>query len=337
MKVSAFGEIMLRFIPYFPNQQLNVSGQYLAKLGGSEINVLVALSSLGVKTDFITKLPDNKIGKQIISELRKYDVGTKNIAFGGDRIGIYFSELGISQMPSKVLYDRRYSSFSNSDYREYNWRHILSQTNWFHSTGITQAISQKSCKNLLYVIHKLNKNIIFSYDLNYRSSLWQWTQTKQEIKSYVSKVCQRADVIFANETDIQEIFLLKCDINNAAQYIFNFFPKVKIIAISHRESISASVNDWSGKLYVKEKSEIKVFNSIKYSITNIVDRIGSGDSFAAGIIFGLIKYKKDYQKVLDFAVTLSALKHSVMGDFISFSEDDVLDVLRNKGLGKVIR
>ncbi len=339
MEVVTFGEIMIRLTPSGRYQKLCVNGIYDLSIGGSEANVAVALSGLGIKTKFITKLPNNELGREVIAELKKMDVDTSEVAFGEGRMGLYFTEIGTGQRASKVLYDRQFSTFAFAKPEDFDWDRILKKCKWFHSSGIVQSISQNAKDLLLMALKKKKSNTMFSVDLNFRSKLWNWLKNdRTKINKIMEKICYYASVIFKNESEISNVFGFKnIDIYKSSEKMFYKFPSLKVLAISNRNPISASNNIWSGKLFVKENNSIKYFKSKTYNIDCIKDRIGSGDAFAAGVIFGLLKYGKDYQKIIEFATAISALKHTVFGDFVRFSESDVLHVIETNGTANIIR
>ena len=344
MKLAAFGEIMMRFSPSDPGERLFTSNEFKAQPGGSEANVAVALSSLGIKTSFISKIPreDNSpFSKMVIDYFNKYRVETENIIFDNNRLGLYFTETGISQRPSLVFYDRKYSSFSLVRDSDFNWKKIFSGCNWFHSSGIVPAISKGAAECLVTAMKGASRRCTVSFDLNYRGKLWDWVEDRRnDIPKLMNKICSFCDVISGNETDFHDIFRFDAsiDYNTIARKIFIKFPRLKYIAISMRDSISATHNKWSGKLFFRGKqNKIMQFNSYEYNIDSVVDRVGTGDAFTAGIIFGIEKYNNDFQKIIDFAVALSCLKHSTRGDSCNFSEKDILAVIKNKGSGRIVR
>lgn len=339
-KIVTFGEVMLRISPLNQEERINQTNIFKMEPGGSEANVAVALANLGLETAFISKLPRNGLSKIIISSLKKNNVEVDNLIFDERRLGIYFTETGVGQRASHVIYDRTSSSFSKVSFNDFNWDKILKEAGWFHTSGITPAISQNTTDCLLRVLKKTNSRIMVSIDLNYRNKLWSWLKKDpKKTAKIMQDVCSRADLILANESDFQNVFAFDGGWKPLLVAIeaFRMFYKLKVIGISLRNSISASHNKWSGKLFVKQGKNIKEFTSYEYDINPIVDRIGTGDSFSAGIIYGLMKYRDNYQKIVNFAAALSCLNHSVRGDFSPFTKEDVVDVMKTKGSGTIIR
>ncbi|MFX1419164.1 MAG: PfkB family carbohydrate kinase [Promethearchaeota archaeon] len=342
-RVITFGEIMLRLSP--PNfQRFSQARSFDAIYGGGEANVAVSLANFGIPVDYITRLPKNEIGDACIQFLRQYGVNTEKIIRGGSRMGIYFLEMGSTVRPSKVIYDRANSAIATAEINMFNWETIFQGSSWFHFTGITPAISQ-NLADLCLEAGKIakKKDLIVSCDLNYRSKLWQYGKQPEEIMSKIVKYC---DLIVANEEDVEKIFGIKApdtDItsgeldpekyNKVVKEVMIKFPNLKYIAITLRGSISASHNTWSGILYDGNK----IYIGPKYNITHIVDRIGGGDSFVGGIIYGFMTYENDLQMILNFAVAASCLKHSILGDFNLVSVDEVLKLLSGDTSGRVSR
>lgn len=327
-KVVTFGELMLRLAPenYLRFVQ---SDKYEAAFGGAEANVAVSLANYGVDASFVTKLPDHEIGQSAINSLRKFGVDTSKIVRGGDRVGIYYCEKGASQRPSKVIYDRAYSSIAMAKNDDFDWDKIFDGAKWFHFTGITPALSDGMAEITLQALQVAkNKNITVSCDLNFRKKLW----SKEKASAVMGELCKYVDYCIANEEDAKDVFGIEADntdiyggkldrdgyISVAKKLTerFNF----KGVAVTLRESKSANDNDWSAMLYTDNKA---VFSK-KYSI-HIVDRVGGGDSFGAGLIYSFIN-GYDAQKTIEFATAASCLKHSIEGDFnlVSLKEVEVL-------------
>ncbi|MFX1326560.1 MAG: PfkB family carbohydrate kinase [Promethearchaeota archaeon] len=342
-KVITFGEIMLRLSP--PNfQRFNQARSFDVIYGGGEANVAVSLANFGITVDFITRLPKNEIADACIQFLRQYGVNTEKIIRGGSRIGIYFLEMGAAARSSKVIYDRANSAISTAEMNTFNWESIFEGATWFHFTGITPAISQNLadlCLDAVKVAKK--KGFTVSCDLNYRSKLWQYGKQPKEIMTEIVKFC---DLIIGNEEDVEKVFDIKApdtDItsgeldpekyNSVVKEFKNKFPNLKYIAITLRGSISASHNTWSGILYDGKKMYI----GPKYNITHIIDRVGGGDSFVGGLIYGFMTYKNDLQMILNFALAASCLKHSILGDFNLVSVDEVLKLMGGNTSGRVSR
>ena len=338
-KVITFGEIMLRLAP--PGYTRFVQADsYLATYGGGEANVAVSLANYGLKADFVTKLPDNDIGQAAINSLRRFGVGTDNIVRGGDRIGIYFLEKGASQRPSKVIYDRANSAISKAVKGDFDWHKIFEGADWFHFTGITPALGEnvaEICGEALSAAKK--KGITVSCDLNYRKKLW----TRQQAKATMTKLMQYVDVCIANEEDASDVFGIKADDTDitggklshegyksvAKQLKDNF--GFKYVAITLRGSLSASQNNWAAMLY-----DGKDFYFSRNYLINIVDRVGGGDSFGAGLIYSLIN-NYDMQKAVEFAVAASCLKHTIEGDFNMVSLNEVEKLAGGDASGRVQR
>jgi 2-dehydro-3-deoxygluconokinase len=341
--ITAFGEIMLRLSPVEKGERLTQAVNFRVEPGGSESNVLIALSTLGLSTTFVTKIPDNHLSEKILMYLQQFNVNTSYIVKNGKKLGTYWTENGIGPRNSNVIYDRDSTSFSESCTDDYNWDMILDNSDWFHFSGISPSISESIYLLLEDVISRLN--IPYSVDLNFREKLWTWVGKKPEaINSIMTKLCQTATLIAGNETDFQNVLGFKSkngstdlSYREIANKCFRDFENLKYIAISCRESISASSNKWSGILYVRGDAKYE-YISQKYSIESIEDRVGTGDSFVAGIIFGIIN-KADYtlQGIVDFGATLAALNHTIRGDASRFTSHDVITALESKGSGRIIR
>ncbi|OEJ13746.1 2-dehydro-3-deoxygluconokinase [Brachyspira hampsonii] len=338
-EVITFGEIMLRLSPP-SNLRFVQANSYDVRFGGGEANVAFALSNFGVDASFVTKLPNNDIGQSCINELRRYGVDVSNIVLGGDRIGIYFLEKGASQRGSKVIYDRTNSSISKCTKEDFDWDKIFDGAKWFHLTGITPALGKNVSEVCIEACKKAKeKNITISLDLNYRKKLW----TSKEANETMSKLMPYVDICIANEEDAEKVFGIKAKDSNiiegklshegykdVAKEIVNRF-KVKKVGIALRGSISASENLWSCMLYNGEE----YFFSKEYLI-KIVDRVGGGDSFAAGLIYSLLNGKDD-REALEFAAAASCLKHSIDGDFNIVTIDEVMTVYNGDASGRIQR
>lgn len=339
MKVVTLGEIMMRLMPedYLRISQANT---FEVTYAGGEANVAVSLANYGIDADFITKIPNNEVGQTAINNLRKHGVNTSNIVRGGERLGLYYVEKGASQRPSKVIYDRKYSSFAMSYNEEYDWNKIFRGCKWFHFTGITPALGDNVAELTLEALKVCKeKGITVSCDLNYRNKLW----SKDKAREVMTTLMPYVDVLIANEEDAYDVFGIKPSNNDVTKgqlnkegYVdvakqlvdrFNF----KYVAITLRTSISANDNNWAGMLYTKGKSYL----SKEYKI-HIVDRVGGGDSFGGGLIYSLIKKYKP-QQAIEFAVAASCLKHSIQGDFNLSSVEEVLKLANGDGSGRVVR
>ena len=342
-KVVTFGEIMLRLSP--PNfKRFTQTNSFDLIFGGGEANVAVSLINYGIPVDYVTKLPNNEIGDACVQFLRQFGVNTNNIVRGGDRIGIYFLEMGSSVRSSKVIYDRAYSAISEANPQDFDWYKIFNGASWFHLTGITPAISQNLANICLEAVKVAReKNILISCDLNYRSKLWNYGKTPNEIMAELLKYC---DIAIGNEEDAEKVLNIKApetDVTSGKVIPENYrfvvkeivkkYPNLKKVAITLRESISASNNKWSAILY--DGSDIYI--SPQYEISPIIDRVGGGDSFMGGLIYGLLTYKNDLQLALNFAVAASCLKHTIKGDFNLVSVDEVLKLMGGDTSGRVSR
>lgn len=343
-KVVSFGEIMLRLAT--PGYQRFIqTNQLNATFGGGEANVAISLANYGIPVEFVTRLPNNEIADWCISELRKYNVGTDQIARGGKRVGIYFLETGAVARPSKVVYDRAHSSIAEVEKGMFNWEEILKDATWFHWTGITPAISQGAADACLEAIETANKmGVPVSCDLNYRKNLWKYGKKASEIMPNLVAGC---DVILGNEEDAEKVFGIKpegfkvehtggevdaAEFESVCKQLMQKFPRAKKVIITLRGSINANHNTWGGCLYSD-----KLYQSKRYDITHIVDRVGGGDSFMGGLIYGLLTHEADDQKALDFAVAASCLKHTVYGDFNLVSVSEVENLMKGDGSGRVVR
>ncbi|HEY9123681.1 MAG TPA: sugar kinase [Bacteroidales bacterium] len=342
-KIVSFGEIMLR-LSTPEHQRFTQTNSFVASFGGGEANVAVSLANFGLDAEFVTRLPQNDLGQAAVMDLRKYNVGTKNIVWGGDRIGIYFLETGAVARPSKVLYDRAHSAIAEIEPGMINWEKVFDDTTWFHWTGITPAISEGAAKVCLEAIQVANKKgITVSCDLNYRKNLWKYGKKASEIMPELVKGC---DVILGNEEDAEKVFGIKPEgvdvskghVEGAAyesvgRQLMQKFPRAKKVIITLRGSVSADHNSWSGVLWDGNK----LYEAPTYQITHIVDRVGGGDSFMGGLIYGLITYKNDDQKALNFAVAASCLKHTIHGDYNQVTVSEVEQLMKGDGSGRVVR
>lgn len=334
---------MLRLSPSLKGERITQAHHFRVEPGGSESNIACALSNLGLPARFITKLPDNILSDKIIQFLQQFNIDTSHILKEGDKLGIYWVENGSGPRNSFVIYDRDKSAFSEMRVDDFYWINIFSDSSWFHFSGISPAISENISNILLEVISKIS--IPFSVDLNYRTKLWSWTDNKPElINKTMSKLCENATLIAGNESDFQNVLMIHPKskggdqkFHEIATQTFSRFSKIKYIAISNRESLSASSNIWNGYLFVRNDQKFK-YIGVKYNIENIEDRVGTGDSFMAGIIYGLLQKKTiSFQKIVDFATTLSALNHTTLGDVSRYKPEEVWGVMKSKGSGRIIR
>ena len=340
-KYITFGEIMLRLKT--PNCEKFFQSPLLeATFGGGEANVAVGLSRLGLNSAYVSVIPNNVIGDACMEELRKHKVDTSHILRKGNRLGIYFLEAGANQRPSTVVYDRSYSAIAQAKPGDINWDEIFNGAGWFHISGITPAISLSASELSLEAVKKAReKGVTVSCDLNYREKLWKYEKSASEV---MSELVKYADIIIGNEEDCQKSLGIKVNIDvesgelqtekykKLTDKILKLYPNIKKIAITLRESHSANYNGWSAVL--NNRKEFLV--SRKYEIYNIVDRVGAGDTFSAGLIYGLNQLDSDRES-LEFAVAASCLMHSIPGDLPLISVEDVKNLAGGSGSGRVQR
>ncbi|MFM8361062.1 MAG: PfkB family carbohydrate kinase [Haliscomenobacter sp.] len=343
-KIVTFGEIMLRLTP--PGfQRFSQAASFDVVYGGGESNVAVSLANYGLPTEFVTRLPQNELGDCALMEMRKRGVGVTHVLRGGERLGIYFLEMGAVSRGSKVVYDRAHSGMASIQRGMINWEEVFRDTQWFHWTGITPALSQGTADACLEAIETANRmGITVSTDLNYRKNLWKYGKKSSEVMEALVAGC---DVILGNEEDAEKHFDIHpegVDVTqghtmDAKAYVsvcrqmMQRFPRAKKVIITLRGSINASHNSWAGVLYDGER----LFESPTYQITHIVDRVGGGDSFMGGLIYGLIQYAGDDQKALDFAVAASCLKHTIYGDANLVTVAEVETLMKGDASGRVSR
>jgi len=343
--VVTFGEIMLRLAPpgFLRFSQTNT---FEIIYGGGESNVAVSLANYGIPVQYVTRLPKNDIGRCAMLELRKRGVGVDHIEYGGDRLGIYFLEMGAVSRGSKVIYDRAHSAMAEIQAGMIDWDDVFKDTQWFHWTGITPAISQgaaDACLEAVKIAHA--KGITVSTDLNYRAKLWKYGVTSEKVMTELASYC---DIILGNEEDAEKHFGIKpegLDITkqghevkaeaflSVCQQMMKKFPKASKVITTLRGSISASHNTWAGVLYDGKK----MYESKQYQITHIVDRVGGGDSFMGGLIYGLLTFPGDDQRALDFSVAASCLKHTIYGDANMVTVEEVEKLLGGDASGRVSR
>ena len=338
-KIVTFGELMLRLAPegYLRFVQ---SDKFQATFGGAEANVAVSLANYGMDAAFVTKLPTHEIGQMAVNSLRKFGVDTSKIVRGGERVGIYYCEKGASQRPSKVIYDRAYAAIAMAKREDFDWDSIFEGATWFHFTGITPALSDEMAEICLLACKAAKaKGITVSCDLNYRKKLW----SKQKAGEVMDQLCHYIDYCIANEEDAKDVFGIEADNSDiyggkldrdgyisVAKKLTERFG-FKGVAITLRESKSANDNDWSAMLY----TEGEAYFSKKYSM-HIVDRVGGGDSFGAGLIYSLVNGYAP-QRTIEFAVAASCLKHSVEGDYNMVSLAEVENLAGGDASGRVQR
>ena len=343
MKVVTFGEIMMRLAP--PGLlRFTQARSFDVIYGGGEANVAVALAHFGVDVDYVTRLPANDLGDACLMFLRQYGVGTNKIVRGGERLGIYFLEFGAMQRASQVVYDRSNSSIATIQRGMIDWEAVFSGADWFHWTGITPAISESLadvCLEGVEMAHKMGLTV--SCDLNYRSKLWKWGKRPGQVMPELVQHCQ---VAIGNEEDAAQVFGIhapETDVTSGVvdadkyryvcQELVQRFPNLKTVAITLRGSLSASHNTWSGILW----HQGEVYVAPTFDITHMVDRVGGGDSFMAGLIYGLDTYPGDPQSALNFSVAASCLKHSIIGDFNLITVPEVEKLMGGDASGRVSR
>jgi 2-dehydro-3-deoxygluconokinase len=340
-KIVTFGEIMLRLQPEGFKRFVQAE-KFEAVFGGAEANVAASLAQWGHEAVFLSKLPQNAIADACVGKLRGVGVNTSFIVRGGARMGIYFAEKGASQRASKVIYDRAGAAITTIKPEEIDWEVLFDGVKWFHFTGITAALSEDALKTLEFAVAEAKRRgITVSCDLNYRKNLW----TRERAKEVMSELTKSVDVIISNEEDCKDVFGLTADgtdieggklnvlgYKGLAKKLFSQFPGLKQVAFTLRESVSASINGWSAVLCGKDGG---FFEAPKYNI-NIVDRIGGGDSFGAGLIHSLVS-GADGQTAVNFAVAASCLKHSIEGDFNYVSLDEVNALAKGNASGRVQR
>ncbi len=328
-KIVCFGEIMMRLNP-LNKERFIQADNFAISYSGAEANVCASLANYFENSSqiyFVSKVPANELGKSSIKTLRSQNINTEYVVQGGQRLGLYFLEEGASQRPSKVIYDRKNSSFAESSVTDYNWDIIFEDCSWFHFSGITPALSENLAEICKIACKKAKeKNIKISCDLNYRKKLW----TTEKANSVMSELFEFVDVCIANEEDVQNVFGLQGSYEELAQKIIQKFS-CKLVAFTLRESFSADKNIWSSLLFSKTES----FKSEKYEI-QIVDRVGAGDSFSGALIYALLN---DYsnQNSLEFATAASCLKHSIHGDFNQVTVDEVLSLMKGNSNGRIQR
>lgn len=343
MKVITFGEIMLRLAT--PDYlRFSQAHSFDATFGGGEANVAVSLANYGMDVHFVTRLPENDIGNMAVAMLRNHSVNIDDIVRGGDRVGIYFLETGAVSRGSKVVYDRNNSAFAEIQMGMINWDSVFERADWFHWSGITPAVSEEAANVCMDAIKKANeKGITVSTDLNYRKNLWNWGKTAEEI---MAGMVERSDIILGNEEDAEKVFGIHAEgldgtggkvdgvsYQTVVSQLMTRFPRAKKVIITLRGSVNANHNTWSGVLW----DGTELYQAPVYQITHIVDRVGGGDAFMGGLIYGLHTFSGDDQKALNFAVAASCLKHTIKGDFNLVTVAEVEKLLSGNTSGRVSR
>ncbi|GJM36490.1 MAG: 2-dehydro-3-deoxygluconokinase [Saprospiraceae bacterium] len=342
--VITFGEIMLRLSPQ-GFKRFSQAENFDVVYGGGESNVAVSLANYGLPVEFVTRLPNNDLGECALMEMRKRNVGMNHLVRGGERLGIYFLEMGAVSRGSKVVYDRAHSGMASIEAGMIDWETVFENAEWFHWTGITPAISQGAADATLEAIQTANRmGVTVSTDLNYRKNLWNYGKKPGDIMPALVEGC---DIILGNEEDAEKHFGLHpqdVDVTKGGsvegeaylsvlKQLMQMFPRAKKVITTLRGSISASHNTWTGVLYDGKT----LFEAPTYQITHIVDRVGGGDSFMGGLIYGLMTWPEDDQKALNFAVAASCLKHTIYGDANLVTVKEVETLMGGDASGRVSR
>lgn len=338
-RIVTFGELMLRLAP-FNYDRFVQTDKFEATFGGAEANVAVSLANYGDNAVYVTKLPSHEIGQMAVNSLRRFGVDTSRIVRGGERVGIYYCEKGASQRPSKVIYDRADSAIAKAEKGDFEWKSIFGGACWFHVTGITPALGANVAGITLDACKAAKAmGLTVSTDLNYRKKLW----TREQAGKVMNELCEYVDYCIANEEDAKDVFGIEAENSDIESGKLNREGYISVakqlserfgfkgVAITLRESVSANDNNWSAMLY----TEGNAYFSKKYSM-HIVDRVGGGDSFGAGLIHSLAN-GKDARYALEFAVAASCLKHSIEGDYNMVTEPEVEALMKGSGSGRVQR
>ncbi|MCG9791793.1 sugar kinase [Flavobacterium algicola] len=338
-KVITFGEILLR-LSTDRHLRFSQAESFKATYGGGEFNVAVSLANYGMTADYVTKIPDNELGISALKEMRKLNVGCDNVLFGGDRLGIYFLETGTSTRASNVIYDRANSSMADLKKGEINWREIFKDATWFHWSGITPALSESATEACLEAIQIADEmGLTISTDLNYRSKLWTYGKQPKDV---MPEMLKYSHVILGDiDTAYFMLGLDKVDpdytkgeiLPSLYDTIFKLCPKLKYVATTLRYSVSASHQRIGGVLYDGKN----IFNAAVQEVTPVIDRVGSGDAFMGGLIYGLNEEPLDNQRALNFAVAACCLKHTISGDYNLVTKPEIEKLLSGDFSGKVSR
>ncbi len=341
--VLTFGELLVRLAT--PDHQLLEQASTLGvSFGGAEANVAVSLARFGVPVRYVTRVPDNSITRAGRRLMEAFHVDTSHIVTGGDRVGLYFVEPGIAQRPSRVVYDRTGSGMALIQTGDVSWKAALEGCTWFHTSGITPALSESAAAATMEAVAAAQAGgLTVSIDLNYRAQLWQWSKTPGEI---MAELVSHADIVFSNEEDMDKVFGIKVPRMGAqtealepqryapaCAELQHRFPNLRAVAVTLRESVSASENYWSAVLATADGFH----TSQRYRIAPILDRVGAGDAFAAAAIRQMLSGSANPQAILDFAVAASCLKHSICGDFNLVDADDVDQLAVGDGTGRIVR
>lgn len=322
------------------------TNEFVATYCGAEANVAVTLANFGMDVEYITRLPENDIARACLNSLREHGVKTENVIYGGERLGVYYLETGAVARPSKVIYDRSHSSISEIKPGMIPWKDLFKNADWFHWTGITPALSQGAAETCLEAIETANTmGVTVSTDLNHRKNLWKYGK---KVSKIMPKLVRNSDVLLGNEEDAESVFGIKPEgfdvtkthgdvdsnkFHSVCEQLMESFPRLRKVIITLRGSINANHNTWGGVLYDGKKFLVSPI----YDITHIVDRVGSGDSFMGGLIYGLLNYPDDDQKTLNFAAAASCLKHTMYGDYNLSTVSEVESLMYGNSSGRVIR
>ncbi|QCX02319.1 sugar kinase [Aggregatimonas sangjinii] len=327
-KVITFGEVMMRLSP--PGyEKFSQASHFELVYGGGEANVAISCAYLGMKAAHVTRFPDNALGKAATQFLRKHWLSTEHVLYGDQMMGKYFLEKGAVHRPSEVIYEREGSSFSLIEPAMINWEDVLKDADWFHWTGITPAISEGAAKCCLEAIKTANKlGIMVSGDINSRSNMWKYGKSMQQI---IPNLAQHCDVIICSSSGMREMFGLEGKFQSLAEQIITLYPKVNKVVKKTRTTLSASHHQIKGKMWNGEE----YIKTDKLNITHIIDRVGTGDAFAAGLIYGLLHF--DDEQALDFATAACALKHTVPGDVNTVSLENVQSLMEGDTSGAIKR
>lgn len=338
-KVVTFGEIMLR-LSTEGHLRFEQAKALTANYGGGEFNVAVSLANYGIEAEFVTRVPDNEMGRCAIKEARKMSVGCKNVLYGGERLGIYFLETGAGVRGSNVVYDRAHSAMATLKKGMIDWHTVLQGATWFHFSGITPALSEdaaEACLEAVMTAHDMGLRI--SCDLNYRSKLWQYGKTPAEV---MPQLLQYANVILGDiDTACYMLGIGKVNPDYQDEQslvphykrLFELCPNLKVASTTLRYSVSATHQRIGGILF----DGSKIYKSDIREITPVVDRVGSGDAFMGGLLYGLLEYKGDHQKTVDFAVAACCLKHTIAGDYNLVTVKEVENIMGGLSNGLVSR
>lgn len=338
-KVITFGEIMLRLAtPTY--QRFSQANTFDATYGGGEVNVSVSLAKFGIPTAYVTRLPNNDIGKSCKETINELGVDTSHIIYGGERLGIYYLETGAVVRGSKVVYDRAHSAFTSMKKGMINWDEVFQDATWFHWTGITPAISPGATEVLEEALIKANElGITVSCDVNYRSKLWKEGNKAEEV---MPRLIAKTNVLIGNEFDAVKVLGVqnklppnveysKFTFGLVAKQLMQKYPRIKKVITTRRGTINANYNTWVGILFDGNR----VLESPTYEITHIVDRVGGGDALMAGLVYGFLNFPEDNQRVIDFAIAASFIKHTVLGDVNVASVADVERLMKGESKGRI--